>query len=219
MGKQLTKVNEVYEYLMSELIQRNYKSGERLVISQISKKCNTSETPVREALRMLESDGSVKISANRGAIVVGFTRETILNIAEVKSVLGGYATRVCIDYLSPNDIRELYNINEQMYAALENNEVDLYSELNFLFHNTIYEHLPNADLLDLIHKVWDKWHFTTRVFSVTPQRMASSYQEHLTILSMIEKKMYKEVEEYVRQHKSKALFDWSEDFPSETIIK
>ena len=64
MGKQLTKVNEVYEYLMSELIQRNYKSGERLVISQISKKCNTSETPVREALRMLESDGYVKISAN-----------------------------------------------------------------------------------------------------------------------------------------------------------
>ncbi|MCR2025994.1 hypothetical protein [Anaerotruncus colihominis] len=71
----------------------------------------------------------------------------------------------------------------------------------------------------MIHKVWDKWHFTTRVFSVTPQRMVSSYQEHLMILSMIEKKMYKEVEKYVRQHKSKALFDWSENFPSETIIK
>ena len=49
--------------------------------------------------------------------------------------------------------------------------------------------------------------------------MVSSYQEHLMILSMIEKKMYKEVEKYVRQHKSKALFDWSENFPSETIIK
>lgn len=214
MSKQQTKVNDVYVFLMSELAKQHYVTGDRLVISQIASQCNTSEIPVREALRLLESDGYVKINANRGATVVGLTRETFRNIAEVKGVLEGYATRVCIDYLSPNDIRELRSINEQLHSAAQNNNYMLYSETNIRFHDAIYCHLPNADLRDLIKKTWQKWIFTSQLFSIIPKRMDSSYQEHLIILSLIEGKKYDETEQYVRRHIDNALSAWGDEFSS-----
>lgn len=215
MAKRQTKVDEVYDYIISELVQQHFVSGDRLVISQIANRCNSSDIPVREAFRLLESDGYIKINANRGATVVGFSREMMHNIAEVKGVLEGYAARLSVDYLSPNDFRELHNINEQMHLAAKNRDNAAYSEMNIKFHTYIYEKIPNVDLQELIHKIWQKWSFTAKVFSVTPQRMTDSCVEHETILSLLEQKKYDEVEQFVRRHKVNALSDWGDELPSD----
>ena len=201
MEKKISKVEQVYEYLLQQMVEQHYKAGDRLVISQIAKACNVSEIPVREALRRLESDGYAKINTNQGAIAIGFDADSILNIFQIKGLLEGYATRLSIDYLSPIDLIKLREINEDLRKAAQAQDYATYSDLNVQFHMFIYGKTQKKELINLIQDLWKKWHITTRVFSLAPERMDISYLEHEQIVCLIESRKYDEVEKYVRVHK------------------
>lgn len=203
-----SKVDLVYEYLFNELAQLNYRSGDKLVISQIAAACNVSEIPVREALRRLESNGYVRIVPNQGAVAVGLEKSTIADIVQIKGVLEGFATRLSIDYLSANDLERLHQINEELRAAVEAGNVGRVSDLNMQFHMSIYERIPQAELTSMITDLWRKWSVTKKIFSVSPSIRDQSYDEHEQILALIRSRNYAEVEQYVREHKFKAIHSW-----------
>ncbi len=203
-----SKVDLVYEYLFNELAQLNYRSGDKLVISQIAAACNVSEIPVREALRRLESNGYVRIVPNQGAVAVGLEKSTIADIVQIKGVLEGFATRLSIDYLSANDLERLHQINEELRAAVEAGNVGRVSDLNMQFHMSIYERIPQAELTSMITDLWRKWSVTKKIFSVSPSIRDQSYDEHEQILALIRSRNYAEVEQYVREHKFKAMHSW-----------
>lgn len=203
-----SKVDLVYEYLFNELAQLNYRSGDKLVISQIAAALNVSEIPVREALRRLESNGYVRIVPNQGAVAVGLEKSTIADIVQIKGVLEGFATRLSIDYLSANDLERLHQINEELRAAVEAGNVGRVSDLNIQFHMSIYERIPQAELTSMITDLWRKWSVTKKIFSVSPSIRDQSYDEHEQILALIRSRNYAEVEQYVREHKFKAMHSW-----------
>lgn len=206
--KKKSKVEIVYEYLFNEMARLNYRTGDRLIISQIAAACNVSEIPVREALRRLESDGYVRIVPNQGAIAVGLEKNTIANIVQIKGVLEGFATRLSVDYLSANDIRKLRSINEKLREASQAGNYRESSELNMEFHMSIYQHIPQRELTNMISDLWAKWSVTKNIFSVEPKIMAQSYEEHEQILCLIESRRYADIEQYVREHKFKAMNTW-----------
>ena len=120
--KAKSKVEIVYEYLLHELAQLNYRAGDRLIISQIAEACHVSEIPVREALRRLESNGYVRIVPNQGAVAVGLEKNTIADIVQIKGVLEGFATRLSVDYLSPNDLAQLHTSSTPHFTRLRQSE-------------------------------------------------------------------------------------------------
>lgn len=203
-----SKVEIVYEYLFNEMARLNYRTGDRLIISQIAAACNVSEIPVREALRRLESDGYVRIVPNQGAIAVGLEKSTIANIVQIKGVLEGFATRLSVDYLSANDLCQLRVINEKLREASQAGHYRESSELNMQFHMSIYKHIPQKELTNMISDLWAKWSVTKSIFSVEPGIMAQSYEEHEQILKLIEERRYAEIEQAVREHKFKAMNSW-----------
>lgn len=169
MTKSGNKVDKVYDYLLSEIVQGRYANEARIVISTVAEACDVSDTPVREALRRLESDAYVRITANQGAVAVGFSRESIIHTFEIKGVLEGYAARLSIDYLSPYDIRRLGAINEEMHNAAAEKDYARFSQLNIDFHMYIYEKCPIPELVDLIRDLWKKWSITRAVFFNSPR--------------------------------------------------
>lgn len=207
MTQYKTKVDIVYEALMDSISKGAYRTGDRLVISQIAKDNHMSDIPVREAIRRLESEGYVQINANQGAVICNFTKERLFEIFQIKAVLEGYAARLCIDYLSPRDIRKLRSCNEQLRRALDEGNDKKFSQLNIQFHLGLYERSPQRELYGMIQELWRKYSVTKSVFSVAPSRMSTSVQEHEEILRLIEAKSYDGVEEAMRQHKFKAGYD------------
>lgn len=202
-----TKVDIIYEILMEKIATRKYEAGDRLVISQISKENNVSDIPVREAIRRLESEGYVQIVANQGAVVCSFSKERIQEIFQIKAVLEGYAARLSIDYLTPKDLEELRSYNQKMHLAMEENDVNRYSQLNVEFHLRIYQNLPQKEMYNIIQDLWKKYSITKSVFSLSPKSMETSIAEHEEILRLIEQKEYDTVESYMRSHKMRASID------------
>lgn len=201
MKRFTSKVDLAYEILMEDLEKGVYKQGDRLIISQLSQKLNVSDTPVREAVRRLESEGHLRVVANQGPTVTGYDREKLLNLVQVKGVLEGYATRLSIDYLTPKDIGKLRELNNQFLLAYQENNVKKYSQVNTQFHMDIYKSIDNKDLYSIIQDLWRKWNINKSVFSIILKSACLSVEEHEQILVLIEKKAYNEVEAYVRNHK------------------
>lgn len=207
--KKKSKVDLVYEYLLNEMACLNYRTGDRLIINQIAEACSVSEIPVREALRRLESNGYVRIAPNQGAVAVGLEKNTIADIVQIKGVLEGFATRLSIDYLSINDLKNLHLINEKFKAASKTKDYALISELNKEFHMSIYQHIPQKELTTLITDLWEKWAITKKIFSVEPHILDTSYDDHEYILQLISTRSYEEAEQFVRQHKFKSISTWA----------
>lgn len=204
MQQYVSKVDIVYESFLEDLLEGNYKKNDRLIIKQIANKYNVSETPVREALRRLESEGHVRVIANQGAIVSGYNRERLLNLVQNKGVLEAYATRLSIDYITPEMMAELREINERFRIAYENNDVRAYSHENEAFHMKIYQCGPNKDLYRLIRSMWKMWVINKLVFSIILSSASVSVQEHEQILQMIAEKKYDTIEDFVRHHKMRS---------------
>lgn len=199
-----TKVDIVYDYLIEQIVNGHYRSGERLIISQIAKICNVSDIPVREALRRMESRGYVRIHPNQGAIATGVDKDSLLEIFQIKGVLEGYAARLSIDCLSINDLKELRAKNDELRAAAESGDANEFARLNTEFHHQIYKNLNRPELIALITEFGQKWSFTKNVFKIAPERMGASILEHEHILELIEQHKYNETELFVRQHKLSA---------------
>ena len=84
--------NQVYEIIRKKILSQEYKLGEKINMLNLSKELQVSNTPIREALSMLEKDGLITIQQNSGPKVMEMTRECFSEIAEAAMtlILGGY---------------------------------------------------------------------------------------------------------------------------------
>ena len=199
-----SKVDIIYENLIDGIGKGLYAPGKRLVISQLAKENDSSEIPVREAIRRLESEGYVDIRANKGPYVREFNPEKAITLFQIKGVLEGYATRLSIDYLTEKDFAHLRELNNRARACEEAGAAREYSQMNEQFHLYIYQQLPQKELYDMICELWKKWGITRSVFSIAPGIIPGSLQDHERIIQLIEQKDYDGVERLVRAHKEKA---------------
>lgn len=205
-----SKVDLAYQYILNEIASKQIVSGDRIIISKIADICKVSEIPVREALRNLQRDGYVDITPNQGAVVVGISEEAVSTIIQAKGVLEGFATRLSIDYISPHDLEEFHKINLAIKDAIQKNDSALVSELNQKFHMAIYGKLPQKELVSMISALWNKWSFTKRIFSFSPEVRNHVFEEHEIILQLISERKYEETEQFVREHKFKTAEHWND---------
>jgi DNA-binding GntR family transcriptional regulator len=90
--KKISIKNQVYELVKARILTRAYKLNSRVNINALSEELNISNTPIREALSMLENDGLVTLSPGAGYQVFALTDKLVLELRETMSVfmIGGY---------------------------------------------------------------------------------------------------------------------------------
>jgi DNA-binding GntR family transcriptional regulator len=137
-----------------ELIRRiadgTYRPGDRLVELQIAREFNTSQAPVREALRELEALRLVETETYRGTRVRAISEREQREAAAVREVLEVAAARAAAETLRSNTqrLRELHKAIEQAARA---RDLDGYALHNTAFHRLIVEAAGNEVML----RVWD----------------------------------------------------------------
>ena len=87
MDKGSTTVNNIAKFLREEITYSNLKSGQHIKENEISKKFNVSRVPVREAFRILQSEGYIEVIPNRGSFVKTITYSEILEMALLYQLL------------------------------------------------------------------------------------------------------------------------------------
>lgn len=87
--------DQIYHIIKNRILHMEYEPGKRLSIMSISRELNVSNSPVREAISMLERDGLVETYPNAGPSVISFSEQKLAQVAEaILSMLLG-ALEIC----------------------------------------------------------------------------------------------------------------------------
>jgi DNA-binding GntR family transcriptional regulator len=148
--------DQILPLLRKDIVENRWKSGERLPEPQLCKEFGVSRTPLREALKMLESEGLIRLIPHVGAVV---TDPDAADVGETMDILIGLeqlaATRVA-QSRPPKVIAEIERIYRAMQQAATRNDAPRYYALNDDFHLCIVGGTGNRSLVDLHEKVM--WH-------------------------------------------------------------
>lgn len=135
--------NATYQRLLEEIREGRLMPGERLRETELADRLGVSRTPVREAIRQLESDGLVAHVPHIGASVRKLHYAEVMELYEMRAVLEGTAARLAARAASEVELRELATLNEQLAGADTGPEA---SRLNRIFHATLLDAAKNRFL-------------------------------------------------------------------------
>lgn len=215
----LTKQERVYRQIRERILSGAFGPGYRIVIDSLATEFAVSALPVREAVRRLEAEGLVVYRPNAGAQVAPADPGLFDEEMTILALLEGYAAALAAPELRSEDIDQLRSINRQMLEAMERLDTLAFGRLNQEFHGVIYDHCPNASLVETVRDVSRRLDAIRRtVFVQIPYRGTASVQEHDRLIELMAGGApAAEIESVAREHKLRTVESfrrWREEHPA-----
>ena len=142
--------DQVKDRILEGILNGEYPPDARIVETQVARELNTSQAPVREALRALEALGFVEITPFKGARLRRPTRREILEAYAVRSALEALGARSAVPRLTAADLDELEGYCTAMQAAAEAGDGHGVADADAKFHGRLIDLADNRTLA----KVW-----------------------------------------------------------------
>jgi DNA-binding GntR family transcriptional regulator len=158
-----TKEEFVFETLREAILRLKLAPGEKLVSDRLSAELGVSPIPMRSALQRLEAEGLVRIIPFTGAVVAEITPQEVEEIFTILEALEQAAFEVAIrrgGVVAPR----LEEILQEMAAALAQDDLSGWSELNRDFHLAVAETSEMKFLANLTRLAFDRWDRLRRYF-------------------------------------------------------
>ncbi len=135
-----------------------FKPRERLVELHLSEKLGVSRFWIRDALKVLETKGLIKVIPYKGAVVCDIDENEIEDIFEVRIELDVLATRKAAQNVKKADINVLKRMAEQFEKSTKDKDFSHMISSNEDFHNYIYELSRNQTLVQMIRQLTTRGH-------------------------------------------------------------
>jgi len=129
--------DQVLARLRTLLIEGHIAPGAKLNERELCALLRVSRTPLREAIKLLASEGMVDLLPNRGAVAVKLTEADILNTFEVLAGLEAMAGELAAQRMSEEERVEVRAMHFEMLASFTRRHLSNYYRLNALIHAAI----------------------------------------------------------------------------------
>jgi DNA-binding GntR family transcriptional regulator len=179
-----TKRDAIVQALRRQIVAGDLPRGARMRQDELARQFDSSITPVREALRLLEAEGLLVSEPHRGARVAAVDVDRLKATYVVRRLVESYAMRRVATRLSPRDLARLREIVERLEGAVRSGDVGAFRETNREFHFYFYERCGMPGLTERIEAMWQKFPWDLMLNS--PERIRASQDEHRTILAAVE---------------------------------
>jgi DNA-binding GntR family transcriptional regulator len=146
-------VDEIVAEIERRITSGAYQPGQRLVETDLIQEWNISRTSLREAFRILESNGYLKHFPRRGVAVASLTPKDVMDIYQVRAVLEGLVMKLAIEHTSEALIQKLLELNDLMLNAYAASDLEKYRQYNIQFHEEILQASQNAFLISVMHSI------------------------------------------------------------------
>ena len=188
--------------------------GEQLRELALAKRLDASRTPVRAALHRLSEEGLVEITANRGATVIGITREDIEDIYAIRIRLEGLAARLAAERMTEGGKISLKAIVELSEFFHGNGDDGKCGDFDSEFHRLIYTASGSRHLCKTLSDLHKNIKAYRKLSLENSERAAKSVREHREIYEAILKGDADEAERLTALHIEAALKHFKDNFTS-----
>lgn len=138
--------DQVMDQLLERILSGEYLPDSRIVETQVARELNTSQAPVREALRALAALGIVETTPFKGARVRRPARREILEAYAVRSALESLAVRLAVPRLTRTDLEDLAGFCDAMQAAAADRNTHEVAAWDARFHGRLLDIADNHTL-------------------------------------------------------------------------
>lgn len=180
-----TRAEELRLWISDEITSGRMPPGTRLDEIQLAERFNVSRTPVREALKQLNSIGLVERGARRTMTVAEVSPDQLYSLFELMGELEVSCARLATIKMTSEERALLEKQHDVCRRLMREGDADGYAKANAVFHSIIYSGSHNAYLADAAHLVRVRLSPFRRAQFQTPERMARSCEEHEYIIRAI----------------------------------
>lgn len=196
-GGSVSRAEFAYNSLRDDIRQHRLHPGDRLREVEIAERLGVSRTPVREALRRLESDGLIAFNASRGLSVAELTPALVMELYAMREVLAGTSARFAATQASP---LELHSIRHILDGLAEASSPEHAAAGNRRLHQAILGAAHNTYLTRAVNTLADTLALLGDTTYSLPGRMESGLAENRVIVDAIERRDPDAAEAAGRQH-------------------
>jgi DNA-binding GntR family transcriptional regulator len=193
-------VDEVVDVIRDRIYEGGYPPGAPIRQEQLAAELNVSRTPLREALRMLEREGLVKVAPGRGLRVVTADLPELLDAYEAREMVDGLAARLAARRGDAAALAHLSSLVDGQAEALDPWTPSIYTAGNVAFHRAIVEASGNEHVVAQLPLV----RMTSQIFTplklIDRERAVQAVAEHGAILAAMAAGDEQEAERRARAH-------------------
>jgi len=161
----LSLTERVYATLREMILSMELPPGTRLKDIDLAQRLGVSNTPLREAMRLLAADSLVETIPRRGTVVKSLTAEESGLLYEIREALEVLATRLAAVRGTQTSLQLIMDVAESHRRAVDQGNLQEYLDLDRRFHSLIAEASQNPILVSMLNMIADRIHIVRRLTS------------------------------------------------------
>ncbi len=187
--------------LRDAILDGYFEPGEKLDQDLIAEQLGVSRTPVREALKRLESEGFIKVRPHYGAFIVEVSRQDISDVYEIRGLIESEAVRQVTPLIPESVLDELERSLTETLAQFEAGDVTKNFESDVFFHETISGFVENKLLKEVLDGLTNRISMVRRFIQLQPgPHFLEFLRGHRAILQAMRQRDPEQAAERMRVH-------------------
>ncbi|MGF7206396.1 DNA-binding GntR family transcriptional regulator [Skermanella aerolata] len=179
---------DVVAHLRDKLIDGVLPPGSRVPEKELCAELGVSRTPLREALKVLASEGYIVLLPNRGARVAKMTARNMEELFEVCGGMEALAGELACHYATDAEIAGIKALHDRMAEFYEARNLAGYYPLNRAIHEAIVRATHNSVLMNLYENVSARIRRARFVVPMPPDHWRLAMAEHEAILNALQRR-------------------------------
>ena len=186
--------------LRIEILTEQFRPNEKLTEQAICDKYNVSRTPVREALKTLETEGLIQMIPNRGSFVVGLSKEDIQDLFILRMHSEMQAIRWAIERRTDEEMEAIEESLDFMRFYTERGDTNRMRSINANFHKRIAAASHNRILIENLSRIQDYIRYSSKVLPYVAEDLDTLLKEHKAVYAGFKSKDPEAGEKAMKTH-------------------
>jgi len=189
---------EVAELLRQRIFNRELAPGSWIDELKLAEEYGISRTPLREALKVLATEGLVTMKVRRGAYVTEVSDSDLANVYHLLALLESDAAEVVATKATDAQIRELQSLHNELEKSVKNRE--RFFEINEAFHMRLLEIANNRWRDQMVADLRKVMKLNRHNSLLKSGRIEESLLEHRAIMAALVARDAAETAQRMREH-------------------
>jgi DNA-binding GntR family transcriptional regulator len=176
--------HRIADSLRNEILGGSYLPGTRIRQEDVAARSGASRIPVREALRMLDSEGLVTLVANSGAWVTKLSLSECVETYLIRERLEPLLLRTSMPNLDAAAVARLGLLADEMEGGAG---LDGFMRADREFHLSSYAGAASTEMWQIIHRMWNTTQHYRREFTRLAMQdgLSATHLEHRLLLDCV----------------------------------
>ena len=176
---------DVAALLRESIVTGEIPPGTRLVEAEVARQLGVSRGPLREALRILETEGLLESSPGRGSFVAQISESDIREVYSLRCVLEEEAFRLAVERGTIEDFDHLQETLDAMFKAANEGEPLKVTDLDFRFHQQIWEIADHTRLKEVLEGITTQIRMYLSVQTQLYNDLSVGISDHILLLDAL----------------------------------